>query len=277
MKFKKLSHVLIFCFSLILFSWAVGNGLYFLTITIFSEKSTYLKYLAGINNFMSALIGILILKKLGKINILKDKGKGFWRGIFIGSIPLVFITFFIAYDILVAEDIRLQSWEVIMSIIFQCFSVGVLEEIYFRGIIFNVIDDYFGHKNACDIWKTVVLSGFLFGFAHLDFFKGMSGFLSSIGQFIGCIAIGILFGAVYMRYRNIYSLMFVHALYDIVGIWQRFIVGNIGSYQVSNLLIIAIIQFIMYILVVVFLLRKKKMAEIINSEPNKSSLDPKYS
>ncbi|MBR2578867.1 MAG: CPBP family intramembrane metalloprotease, partial [Clostridia bacterium] len=173
-----------------------------------------------------------------------------------------------------------QSWEVIMSMIFQCFSVGVVEEIYFRGILFNVIDDYFGHKNACDVWKPVVLSGFLFGFCHLSIFGGMSGFLSTLSQSIACIGIGIFFGAVYMRCRNIYSLMFIHALHDIVAAYHTFIVHNnlVESRSSQDFNWIGrIIQLIAFILIAMFILRKKKMAEIINSEPNKSSLDPKYS
>lgn len=295
MKFKKLSHVLIFCFGVMLLLWVVGRGLYdSLVVTISSGKPEAIIYfLNGIKNFMVALIGIFILKKIGKINILKDKGKGFWRGILIGIIPAVFIVVFLIFiPIMSTADspagIRWNSWEVIMSFIFQCFSVGVLEEIYFRGIIFNVIDDYFGHRNACEVWKTVVLSGFLFGLAHLVISEGMSGFVSSLSQSIGCIGIGIFFGAVYMRCRNIYSLMIVHALYDIVGsrqvFMQVFIVNNnlvesgaSQNFDLMSTMMSTIITLIIYIPVAMFLLRKKKMAEIINSEPNKLSLDPKCS
>lgn len=287
MKFKKLWQVLVFSLGVILLFTAVGMGLYDSLVTTISygKPAAILYFSNGIKNFMVALIGVLILKMLGKINILKDKGKGFWRGILIGIIPAVFIFVFLIFIPIMGEvdsltDVKFNSLEAIISFIFQCFSVGVVEEIYFRGILFNVMDDYFEHKNACNVWKTVVLSGFLFGFYHLSFFGGMSGFLSTLGQSIGCIGIGIFFGAVYMRCRNIYSLMLVHALYDIVGsrqvFTQVFILNNnlveSGASQDFNLIsmiIQVIIPLVMYILVAMFLLRKKKMKEIINSGVNK--------
>lgn len=275
MKLKKLSHVFIFCFSIILLFDAVGSGLYYsLVTTVSSGKPVAILYFSnGIKNFMVALIGIFILRKIGKINILKDKGKGFWRGILTVSIPSVFLTFAIFRAIMGAAGS--QSLEVIVSMIFMCFSVGVLEEIYFRGIIFNVIDDYFGHRNECEVWKTVVLSGFLFGFAHLVISEGMSGFVLSLSQSIVCIGFGILFGAAYMRSRNIYSLMFFHALWDIFGISQAFTADNnsVASGPSQDFdWISTIIQLIVYILIAMFLLRKKKMQEIIDCDFNKSSL-----
>ncbi|MBQ2671726.1 MAG: hypothetical protein IJG00_02840 [Clostridia bacterium] len=77
MKFKKLWHVIVFCLSVMLLFFAVSYALSFLENKIFSGiKVTNPYFLMTINGLMMSFVGVLILKKLGKINILK-KGKGF--------------------------------------------------------------------------------------------------------------------------------------------------------------------------------------------------------
>lgn len=275
-KFKKLSHVLIFCLGIMLMFFAIDEILDFLENRFFSDVKTANPYLfMAINRTIGAFIGIFILKKLGKISILKSKGKGFWHGVLMGSITLIYPIFWVLGDMVRAEDINLQPLSVIAAAVFIFIMVGIVEEIEHRGILLNVIGDYFGYKNAGSVWKTVILSGFLFGVFHFSNILDGRSFLSVLGQVIQCTGLGIIYSAAYMRSRNLYSLMFLHAVRDIFVMSELFtvdanIVGIMSPQNVDFIQLIVIL--VIDILLAMFLLRKKKMQEIIDCDSSKSSL-----
>lgn len=284
MKFKKLSHVLIFCLGIMLMFFAIGEIFNFLENKFFSYLETANPYIfMAINRIIKTFIGIFILKKLGKIDILKNKGKGFGYGVLLGAImliPNIYQTLLSIWYVL-ANEPELQPLGVIITMVCMFLTVGLYEELMFRGIILGVIDDYFGHKSAGAVWKTVILSGIFFGIFHLEGLTGNGvSFLYVLNLAIANVGAGIFWGAVYMRSRNLYSLMFLHAVDDIfaAAVWLS-IAGNslqkaFSSSQVDFRWTFAMM--IVEILLAMFLLRKKKMAEIINPQPNKLSLKPEY-
>lgn len=282
MKLKKLSHVLVFCFGLILMFFAIDLVFDFLENKMFPEKPNGFLYFAEtIERVVKSIIGILILSKLGKTNILKDKGKGFWRGVLLGSV-ILFIGIYNALKAvlyMLGQESELQPMYITIAIVCMFFMVGVFEEIMHRGIILGVLDDYFGHKSAGDVWKTVILLGIFFGIFHLENLNEGVGLLPVLNQAVGCVGAGIFFGAVYMRCRNLYSVIFIHAISDTFSALWLFVAGTslwdvLSSSKVDFLN--TFVMLIIHVLLAMFLLRKKKMAEIIDSEPNKLSLDPKY-
>lgn len=285
MKLKKLSHVVIFCLGVMSTFFAISGGLAFLEERLFpdvkSVTNQYCSYL--INGLIMSLVGVLALKKLGKINILKIKGKGFWHGVLLGSIMLLpgIYSAFTCIMYILERKPELQPLSVIITIVCMfLISVGFLEELIYRGIILGVLDDYFGHKSASAVWKTVILSGIFFGIFHFgNLSKGVS-FLPVLSQAIDAVGIGIFWGAVYMRSRNLYSMVFLHAISDIFSALWLFIAGismwdAFSSLQVN--FVITFIMLIIHISLAIFLFRKKKMAEIINFQPNKLNLEPKSS
>ena len=278
MKFKKLWHVIVFCLSVMLLFFAVSYALSFLENKIFSGiKVTNPYFLMTINGLMMSFVGVLILKKLGKINILK-KGKGFWQGALLGSIMLCpnICSAFYCISYMFSQDPKLHPISVIITIVCMfIISAGILEELIYRGIILGAIDDYFGHKSASDVWKTVVLSGIFFGIFHFGNLRNGVSFLPVLSQVIDAVGIGIFWGAVYIRSRNIYSIMFLHAASDILAATWLFIEGNSswGSLSSSRIdFISSFIMLIIHILLAIFLLRKKKMKEIINPDSDKLCL-----
>lgn len=281
MKLKKLSHVLIFCLGIMLMFFALGKGLSFLENKFFPDVLTTIPCLfVTINDLIRSFIGILILKKLGKINILKEKGKGFWYGIFLGSImllPNMYSGFIQMADILGKEP-ALRPISAIITIILMFLAVGLYEELLSRGIILGVMEDYFGHKSASAVWKTVILSGLCFGICHLGNLSHGANFQLVLKQVINSAGVGMFWGAVYMRSRNLYSLMFLHAVNDIlaVALWLS-IAGNSLSSGLSSSsetdFMGTFVFSIVYVLLTMFLLRKKKMREIIDSNNLKPSFE----
>lgn len=284
MKFKKLSHVLIFCLGIMLMSFALGKGISFLGNKFFPDVLTTIPCLfVTINDLIGSFIGILILKKLGKINILKEKGKGFWYGIFLGSIMLLpnMYSGFIQMAYILGKEPALRPISAIITIILMFLAVGLYEELLFRGIILGVMEDYFGHKSASAVWKTVILSGLCFGIFHLgnlSYGENFENFQFVLKQVINSAGVGMFWGAVYMRSRNLYSLMFLHAVNDILAaaLWLSIAGNSLSSVLSSSSEIDFMGTFvfsIVYVLLTMFLLRKKKMREIIDSNKLKPSFE----
>lgn len=276
MKFKKLSHALIFCLGLEVLIFLFSLICEFLVNKIFPEKTANSLYLiGGIERLILSAIGILIIKKLGKTSILKSRAKTFWNGICLGSPDLAIPGYsFLGFIIMAAfKNIQLHPVNVILEIIFMFITVGIFEEIYFRGIIIGVLNDHFGHKDAKSVWATIILSGILFGTFHLlNFFSGINP-LSVLIQVISCTGIGIFFGTVYVRSRNLYSLIFLHAIHDIL-VMGRLLDANSSIIEImsSTSKIPPAVSFtvvfmlsIGYVSMSIYTLRKEKMKEIINS------------
>ena len=94
-----------------------------------------------------------------------------------------------------------------------CISIGLFEEIVFRGIIFSIIAGYFT-KDKKGLLKTYVVSSVIFGFAHL--FNGFSlGTLLQVGY---TILTGGLFAFCLIKTKNIFCCALVHGIYNFCGL-----------------------------------------------------------
>ena len=92
--------------------------------------------------------------------------------------------------------------------------VGVSEELLHRGVILNILTAAFGTDTFPGAVLCCFIGGTLFGLIHL--FNLFSGIAPSavIVQTIGAAGAGWLFCALYLRSRNIYWVIVLHALND---------------------------------------------------------------
>ena len=90
--------------------------------------------------------------------------------------------------------------------------------------------------------------------------------LSVISQVFGCAAIGVLWAAIYLRSGNIWSLIVLHAVTDIVGLaGSNFLVGSTDIEQMSETMAFSLgklITWLLYIAYAIYLLRPSKCEEI---------------
>lgn len=92
--------------------------------------------------------------------------------------------------------------------------VGVSEELLHRGVILNVLTAAFGTDTFPGAVLSCFIGGTLFGLIHLfNLFSGIAP-AAVIVQTIGACGAGWLFCALYLRSRNIYWLILLHALND---------------------------------------------------------------
>ena len=139
--------------------------------------------------------------------------------------------------------------------------VGVAEEFLFRGVIAETLLEHFGTSRA-GVWKACLLSGVLFGAAHLTNLSSSAPF----GVLMQCAfsaSLGTLFAAIYFRTGNLWVTVFLHGAMDIASMLIGGLYGtttlseSVSGYDASMLLTVVV-----YLLPVAFLLRKKKLPEV---------------
>ncbi len=140
--------------------------------------------------------------------------------------------------------------------------VGVAEEFIFRGVIAESLLERFSARGRAGVWKACLLSGLLFGAAHLTNLLSSAPF-GVLMQCVFAASLGTLFGAIYFRTGTCGSRLFLHGAMDIASMLVGGLYGtedvaeSISGYDASMMLSILI-----YLIPTLFLLRKKKIGEV---------------
>lgn len=95
--------------------------------------------------------------------------------------------------------------------------VGANEEIWMRSFILNGLVAKYG-KDRKNAWKAIVVAALIFGAVHLPNIAFVHPVTLGV-QVINAAAGGVLFGVMYLRSRNIWAGILVHALVDWLGLF----------------------------------------------------------
>lgn len=157
-------------------------------------------------------------------------------------------------------------WKILIWLL-AALSVGVAEELFFRGAVANLFFDKHA-KSPMGVWTAALWSGLIFGLMHLTNAIGanLGGVLV---QVVGVIAIGVAMTAIYYRCRNIWVTVVLHAFMGacgmiVPGLFDDSLSSMIGSYSPLT----AITSSVPYIIIAAVVLRKGKMGEILNGVSN---------
>ena len=209
-----------------------------------------------------AAAAVLLLARTGRLRLLTRRGCGFFNGLLVGMYPLVLIGY-AACSTLAGQrpDLPLKPAGQILSFLLGMFSVGVAEEFLFRGVVAETLLEHYGTSRA-GVWKACVLSGVLFGAAHLTNLSGSAPF-GVLMQCVFAASLGTLFAAIYFRTGNLWVTVFLHGAMDISSMLIGGLYGtttvseSVSTYDASMLLSVLV-----YVIPVLFLLRKKKLPEV---------------
>lgn len=112
---------------------------------------------------------------------------------------------------------RKQAVDVILFAVY-CLSIGLCEELIFRGILFTTFADTFS-KDKKGLIKAYILSSVLFGVLHiLNVFYG-AGFFPTVLQVVYSTLTGGLFCFVFIKTGNVLCAAFIHAVYNFCGLF----------------------------------------------------------
>lgn len=220
-------------------------------------------FLSAIQELLGALVAVFFLKKTDNLGLLRRRGSGFFNGLLVGMYPLVLIGYSLYTKLMfgMPEDGQLQPAFSIFSFFLSMALVGVAEEFLFRGVIAQSLLERFGTGRA-GVWKACLLSGLLFGAAHLTNLLSSAPF-GVLMQCVFAASLGTLFAAIYFRTGNLWVTVFLHGAMDIASMLVGGLYGtedvaeSISGYDASMMLSILI-----YLIPTLFLLRKKKIGEV---------------
>lgn len=227
----------------------------------FSALDGYLY--SGLQELVGTLVVVLVLQKTGRLGLLRRRGSGFFNGLLVGMYPLVMIGYSLAGSLMFErpDDRALLPLPRILSFLVSMMLVGVAEEFVFRGVVAQTLLEHYGTSRG-GIWKACLVSGVLFGAAHLSNLLGSAPF----GVLMQCVfagSLGVLFAAIYFRTGNLWVLVFLHGAQDAASLLAGGLYGTenmstaVSSYDSTMLLSVLV-----YLIPTFFLLRKKKIGEV---------------
>lgn len=230
-----------------------GNILENITITLFLtilplqllmllDKDNTTPYYQSIIYIIVILLAILVIRIVGKPKDLTMRSKNmsmvFTKGwyIFIASIIFAILNF-----MSVDFSNTISTLQVIFFFINIMLGV-IFEELVFRGIIQNmIVQKYEVCKKS--IWKGIVTSSLIFALMHLLNLIGQPYFiLGTVTQVIYTFCLGIILGVVYYFSKNIWTVIFLHFIFNIFGSYSSLFNTDVSNSDIP--LIGAIIQIV---------------------------------
>lgn len=131
---------------------------------------------------------------------------------FILTCPLILYIIISIFD----SNIVIPTIDVLLMGILLALGPGISEEILFRGIMISYLMKFF--RNSKSIYGILILSALIFGLIHIANVVVGAPLDSSIFQAFYTFALGIMFGAVYLRTGNLLVPIIFHSIIDIIGI-----------------------------------------------------------
>lgn len=217
----------------------------------------------ALQELFGALLAFAAMKLGGCADILHERGIGLGKGLLVGGYFLVIGVYSgVLYMVIYDGPRTLRPWYLIVTFVICMLLVGITEEFLCRGVLAELLLRHFGAtKNG--VWKAVIVSGILFGLAHLTNLAGAE----PVGVLVQCVIAGMMgmaFAAIYFRTGCIWVTVVLHALVDTCALITSglYDAGDaaevISGYQPYQL-----VSVVPYTILLLVLLRKKKMNRIL--------------
>ena len=204
----------LFCVLAIIIYFAIYNITHILLTNIGVEQ----RLAETIGRLISSM-GILILyNQILDIKSFGIKKEGFCKGIIIGG--FLFIVTLVNFLLLLSEfseyPVIIPSFYLIVIVIIEQICIGIFEEFLFRGLILNILLEKMKNNQLKSKITAILISSVLFGLIHfLNLFDNPNTINASIVEVCFATFTGIFLGALYLRTKNIWVVVFYHALVDL--------------------------------------------------------------
>jgi len=216
----------------------------------------------------AVLILILVALKM-KSEIIPFR-KGIGRGLLLGWFFVLFgiLQFVLRFDFINAGSVEPGKFLLLLPLTVYTLFIGVSEEFLCRGIFCNVIFNKYRNVHA-----AVLISSAIFGIMHLSNLLGGAPLDETLLQIFYAFAFGVLFAAVYVRCKNIWAVVLLHAFFDFCSsapeILTPVVASEINLTDTNSLIIIAVVS-VVAVCIGLFLIRKSKMADISLAQENQA-------
>ncbi|MDE5801696.1 MAG: CPBP family intramembrane metalloprotease [Lachnospiraceae bacterium] len=185
-------------------------------------------YITLMLNFIIAFAICWLCKKI----FMKDwyfglQVKGMLTGLRKYGLPAVIATIIvtIAFCIgLTPFDNKPTIWRVVVEGIVYYIGVGIMEELYLRGLLQSIIEKWFGKRKNASLY-AILIASVLFGLGHIFGALGQP-IATVICKTVWATALGIYFGAVYVKTKNLWVPIILHLIVNLCGIPFCFSTSN---------------------------------------------------
>jgi membrane protease YdiL (CAAX protease family) len=162
---------------------------------------------------LSAIV-IFLMVKLNVFSRDDFKSKNLGRGLLLGWVAYVGVIINVAVSIssFPADGFIVPSIpHLLITVLHPFIGTGLFEEVLFRGLVLKLLLMAFGNSKK-GIIKAVIISSALFGATHISNVIAGAPLFPTIMQIIGAMAAGIFFAALYLRTRNLWVVIILHAI-----------------------------------------------------------------
>ncbi len=140
----------------------------------------------------------------------------------------------------------------LINALLLCAFVGIAEEFMCRGWVQNEFIERYGYDKK-HIILSIILSSCIFGIIHLVNIAIQDAFTTLL-QVLQATAIGFMFGSIYYKTKNIWTVAFLHGLYDFsIFLGEVNLIKNC-TYTLPNLPTSIVLLISLLILIIYFIL-----------------------
>lgn len=168
------------------------------------------------------LLSIFLIKKFDLWDSAGFKKSGLSKGMLYG-IPFIVIGIGSAIISNIGTDWgSLQLISISNAVIFSLnmLLVGMNEEIWMRSLILNLFLKKYGMTKK-GVWTSIIISAAVFGVIHIPNIAFMNP-ITLLVQVINAASAGVLFAVIFIRSKNIWAGIVVHAIVD----WLSLFIAN---------------------------------------------------
>ena len=158
-----------------------------------------------------------------------------------------------------------------ISLVYLCIFIGIYEEFLCRGWLENEFLERFGHDKKGVIF-SIILSSLVFGAMHItNAFATTQSLFDTFNQIFQALASGFLFGSIYYKSKNIWSVAFLHGFFDFalmlssVNLLKDCISVETGIASMIFSAIASIMIMSFYIFIAIFALSSNKGEQIFKN------------
>ena len=212
----------------------------------------------------------------GLWDIFKENAAGWTRSLYTGGFFIVYCMYAVVSGIYLCflsehGDVK-AFYNIIFFFIAVCL-VGLVEELVFRGVVFNLLLRAFP-KTKGGITGAVVLGGVLFGLMHFSNMGAGVKFSSCLIQVISAGLMGVLFCMIYASTRNFWMLAIFHTVVDMGGLLSSGIFEGGGvADRINEFSAMNCVAFIVLGIPMVVMLRKSRRIRLEMLYNNETIID----
>jgi membrane protease YdiL (CAAX protease family) len=175
-------------------------------------------YLTGI--LEQGLCSIILVALISSIGLLKSAGftkLNEWRQLWLGW-PILLLSILNGWSVFngtMLIDTTKPGLIILYALLFL--SIGLFEEILFRGVVLIVMLQKWGSSQK-GVYQSVIISNLIFGLVHItNFFMGRYSLLAATVQTVYAVFIGVFFAACLLRNNSIWPVILLHAVFNMCG------------------------------------------------------------